>query len=318
MAKKSRKLSGIKINEISLVDLPANKQSFLFFKRDGSEEKDLVEKAKKIKIGIESDGTVGGTTISVNGKKLVNLRNFDFNFYGTDPKSTIHASYSKESSDEGGFKRTETYYLSKGDVMDSKVLKVLQKYLDTDEIDFEKKASDEEIQKALVLITEQYQESFPEDLENAIGLIAKCAADRRDVEKDDKDDLEKAGAKFSKDVLKKLQAVLAAVEALKTVLPEAGTSTQKSDGNVSDEVAKQIASLGEAVSKLSKEKGVDKNTSKEDLQKTLEALTKRLSDIERGGAVKKSIADDADDDDNGSNTGSEDDKVKWPTITGQK
>ena len=200
--------------------------------------------------------------------------------------------------------------------MDSKVLKVLQKYLDTDEIDFEKKASDEEIQKALVLITEQYQESFPEDLENAIGLIAKCAAGRCDVEESHKDDLEKAGAKFSKDVLKKLQAVLAAVEALKTVLPEAGTSTQKSDGNVSDEVAKQIAELGEAVSKLGKGKKTDEESGAEELLKSIKDLSERVKGVEESGAVKKSIADEDADEYDKSKEASKD--GHWPTLTGIK
>lgn len=312
---KSRKLSGIKINEISLVDLPANKQSFLFFKRDGSKQEDSIEKAKKIKIAIESDGTVGATTISVNGKKLSGLQDFNFSFYGTDPKQSIHASYSKQTKDGDGFSRTETYHLSKGDVMKEETLKALQKYLGTEEIDFEKKVSEEEIQKALTLIAEQYQESFPEDLEKAVGLIAKCAADRREVGESSKEDLEKAGAKFSKDVLKKLQAVLAAVEALKTVLPEAGTNTQKLDSGVTGDLAKQIVELSEAVAKLDTGKKADEKTSAEELLKSVKDLSSRIKDIEEGGAVKKSITDDGDVDDK-TNTASEDGKAKWPTLTG--
>ena len=314
---KSRKLSGIKINEVSLVDLPANKQSFLFFKREGSKQGDPVVKAKKIKIAIESDGTVGSTTISVNGKKVSNLRSFDFSFYGTDPKQSIHASYSKESSDGDGFKRTETYYLSKGDVMKSELLKALQKFLGTDDVDFEKKVNEDEIQKALELITDQYQDSFPADLEEAVGLIAKRAIDRDEDESDgntddDKEDLKKAGAKFSKDVLKKLQAVMAAMDALKTVLPD--TSTQKSADGTTDELSKQIAELSEAVAKMSGIQKTEKKTDPAELLKSIKTLSDRVKEMEEGGAVQKSITDDNENDD--TNT-KDNGKTKWPTITGQ-
>jgi len=94
MAKRG-KLRDINVKEVSLVDLPANKQPFLFFKREGAKESQFVKAKKKIKIEIESNGTVGGTSIAVNGENLGKLRSFDFSFYGSDPKSTINASYSK-------------------------------------------------------------------------------------------------------------------------------------------------------------------------------------------------------------------------------
>lgn len=315
---KRRNLKDIKINEISLVDLPANKLPFLFFKRKGVPQIDPINKAKKkIKITIESDGTVGGTIVSVNGDKLEKLRSFDFSFWSSDPKSTINASYSKETETEDGFSRTESYYLSKGDIMKKETLKAFQDYLGTEDIDFEKKVSEEDIEKALTLITEHYKESFPEDLENAVGVIAKCAANRCEGE-DGKDDLEKAGAKFNKDTLKKLKAVLEAMEALKSILPDAKDTTQKSD-DVTDELAKQITELKEAIGKLSPEKkddGKSKSVAKE-LAETLEDISKRLKVIEKDGATKKSITGDDNDDDTPKGAG-EDGKPLWPTITGQK
>ena len=127
MAKK--KLADIKINEISMVDLPANKSPFLFFKQEGIEQgQTQLTKAKtKIKIEIESNGLVGGTTIRVNGDEVKKLKSFDFSFYGNDPKLAVHASYSKETSSTDGFSRIETYYLSKGVIaMTKEMLKVLQ------------------------------------------------------------------------------------------------------------------------------------------------------------------------------------------------
>lgn len=318
MAKRQGKLKDIHIKELSLVDLPANKLPFLFFKREG--DVDPVNKKKKIEIGIVSDGTVGGTAVSVNGKKLGKLKSFDFSFYGGgDPKSMIHASYTKAASDSDGFSRTETYYLNKGDVMKDSTVKALQEYLGTDEIDFEKKASEEDIEKALLLITKEYKESFPEDLENAIMLIAKSAVVGCNVEGFLKDDLEKAGAKFSKDALQKLKNVLAAVEALKSILPDNKDAKEKSDiSNTSavDTLCKSITQLNESIGKID-DKKEESVASK--LAETLEGLSKRLKSIEDGGVTKKSLEGDetgAANDSKGAGAG-EDGKHLWPTITGQ-
>ena len=314
---KRRNLKNIEIEEVSLVDLPANKLPFLFFKRKGGQQTDPINKAKKkIKITIESDGTVGGTSVSVNGDKLEKLRSFDFSFWSSDPKSTINASYSKETETEDGFSRTESYYLSKGDIMKKETLKALQSYLGTEDIDFEKKVSEEDIEKALTLITEHYKEDFPEDLENAVGVIAKCAANRCEVENGE-DDLEKAGAKFNKDTLKKLKAVLEAMEALKSILPDAKDATEKSGGDATDKLAKQITELKEAIAKLGPEKKGGSKSDLEELTKTLKDVSDRLQTIEKDGATKKSITGDDGDDDTPKGAG-EDGKELWPTLTGKK
>ncbi len=304
---KHGKLKDITVKEVSLVDLPANKLPFLFFKRQGTKDSDSVSKAKKIKIAIESDSTVGGTAITINGKKLSKLKSFDFSFYGGgDPKQRIHASYTKGSDDSDGFSRTETYYLSKGDIMDKKTKKALEKYLGTDDIDFEKQATEEDIAKALQLVTEHYQESFPEDLEKAVGVLAKSAAIKAEV-KEEHDDVEKAGAKFSKDVLEKLRGVVEAVEALKGVLPEA-SSTKKSDGT-DNELVKRIEELSKVVGALEGNTKEEKKEDTSDLAKTLYSISKRLETIEKSGACKKSIdGDDSDGDDNDNGD------VKWPSL----
>ena len=58
MAKQRGNLKDIRINEISMVDLPANKSPFLFFKREGKGQTQLTKAKKKIKIEIESNGLV--------------------------------------------------------------------------------------------------------------------------------------------------------------------------------------------------------------------------------------------------------------------
>lgn len=305
MAKPKRgSMKDIHIDEISLVDLPANKQPFLFFKQKGSQQIESVNKATKIEIGIVSDGTVGGTKVSVNDDDLENLRSFDFSFYGDDPKATVHASYSKVTDDVDGFSRTETYFLSKGEIMSKELLKKLQEFLGTDEIDFEKKIDEKEVLKALTLITKEYQETFPEDLENAVGVIAKCAA--RSYNKD----VEKAGAKFSKDVIAKLKAIIAAVEAL---LPsESKESKEKSETNEEpSELAKQVAELTEAVANLNPEKKDNDKVGAAELKKALKEISERVQAMETDGVEKKSITGDET-----KEKGT--DEVRWPSFQPKK
>jgi hypothetical protein len=311
---KPKNLSNIKIKEVSLVDLPANKLPFLFFKRDGAKVSQFVKAKKKITIEIESNGMVGGTKVKVNGDDLGKLRSFDFSFYGDDPKQAIHASYSKVTESVDGFSRTETYYLTKGKPMNEKTLKALKKYLGTDEIDFEKKVDEEEIQKAITLISEHYQDSFPEDLVNAVGVIAKCAASSYAVKTED---VAKAGARLSKDMIKKLKAI---IEALAGLMPDESqfTSTKKSDTDgETSELEKQIAELKEAIVKLDPAKKDDDKSSLTELTKQLKEVSESVSALEKGDATKKGITGDDTDNDEPKGAG-EKGEILWKSFQPQK
>jgi len=209
------------------------------------------------------------------------------------------------------------FYKRKGHTMNEKVLKSLQTYLGVEDIDFEKKVDNAEIEKALNLISEHYKADFPEDLENAVGVLAKIAVNS--CKEDDSEDIEKVGAKFSKDVIAKLKAVVEAVDALKSILPDVKEETKKSDGGgETSELEKQIAELKESVAKLGTGKESDDKSSIAELTKTLKDVSGRLATIESGGAVKKSIEDqDNDGDENVQKGAGEDGKKLWPTITGQ-
>ena len=307
---KRGKLKDIKINEVSLVDKPANKLPFLFFKREGAKESQFVKAKKKIKIEIESNGTAKGTKILVNGDELGKLRDFSFYFYGNDAQSPVSCNYSKIVDDKDGFKRTETFYLSKGEIMNEKTLKALQTYLGKDDIDFEKKVGEEEIEKALTLISEHYKESFPEDLENAVGVIAKCAANSFAV-KNDKD-VEKAGARLSKDMIKKLKVI---IESLKSILPEVAEPKEKSggDGNETDELAKQLSLLKEAIGKIGTEKEDDGKPDVAEITKQLKEVSERLATVEKEGATKKSITGDGPDKDDLKGAG-ENGEILWKSL----
>jgi len=307
---KHGKLKNIKIDEVSMVDLPANKLPFLFFKREGTGQRQLTKAKKKININIESDGTGKGTAITINGDKLSEVRDFSFYFYGNDAQSPVSSSYSKVVETEDGFKRTETFYLSKGVfTMTKEMLKALQDYFGTEDINFEKKVDEEVIQKAIELITKEYKEDFPEDLDEAIGVLAKCASGGYQVKKDE--DLEKAGAKFSKDVLKKLRAVLASVEALKSILPDIKGSTEKSKNDNVDELTKQLTELKETIAEMAKSSDSEK---KDKLTETIDAMKKQIEILENDGATKKSINGQDNDNDDEPKGAGENGEVLWKSF----
>ncbi len=309
----TRELKDIILREVSLVDKPANKKKFLFFKQEGKPAKSSPKKLKKkLNITIESDGTIGGTKIIVNKNELADLRSFDFSFYGNeDLTRAINCSYSKFVEDDDGFSRSETFYLSKGDsLMDEKIKKQLEEYFGEDtEVDFEKAEESGAIVKALETVN-AYRGDFPDDLQKAVGIVVKQAGicdtiiskvmenqDKDAKDNDDKKKMEKAGAKLSKDTLKKITDALAA---LKSIIPELKENTEKSD------LEKAIEEMKNKIDGMEKK---DEDNTKEKLTKTLEELTKRLETVEKGTTGKKGI-EGQDDDDNTN----KDEKI-WPSIS---
>lgn len=332
-----RELKDIEPAEVSLVDKPAIRRKFLFFKQDGKPS-DSINKEIDLKVMIESDGTVGGTVITINDEKVGELQSFDFSFWSrSDPSSAVSCSYTKLVEDKDSFKRTETFYLSKGDglMLTKETLQLLQKVIGTEDVAVLQKALSKELpiadfDKALTTVDE-YKAEFPEDLGNAIVVLAKSAGANyhRLSEaatgdgKDKKDAIDKAGAKFSKDVLAKVQAVLKAVEALKTALPVEKSSTEKAgDGdNVSaDAIAKLSDDLAKLTKAVSETPGSSEPAAAEQLKKLndeLEKLTKavkqsdeRIENVEKHTGTKKGVTGQ---DDDGSGKGG-----NWPSITGTK
>lgn len=312
---KARSLKDITLAEVSLVDKAANKKKFLFFKQEKEQATDAKKKAKKLKkkinIVIDSDGTVGGTKIVLNKEELKDLRDFSFSFWGdSDMDRAVSASYSKFVENDDGFSRSETFYLSKGNVkMDAKIQEQLKEYFGEEEIDFEKASENEAIVKALKTINE-YKEDFPDDLKSAVAEIAKQAGmySPQKVEKkeeENKDEVKKAGAKLSKDSLKKITDALATLKSLLPALKEDAGNTEKSD------VEKSISELTTTIEQL--EKKNDKETEKETdskLTKVLTDLTKRLETVEKGTGVKKSLDDQDNDDEEVNKTG----EKRWPSF----
>ena len=197
--------------------------------------------------------------------------------------------------------------------MNDKLKKALETFFGDESVDFEKKSSEEDIAKAVELINEHYKADLPEDLEKAIGLIAKSAAGCVEAEVSE---VNKAGAKFSKDAIKKLQAIIAAVEQLKSILPEADTATQKSvDGSELADFVSKLEGLKDVLSEVSK-KGTKETDDTSELAKTLKGISERLEAIEKDGIKKTSI--EGDDNDGGDKDSDKSTESKWPTLSGQR
>jgi len=273
----------------------------------GSDTK--VSKEEKIKINIESDGTIDGTKITLNGDEVKELKDFSFHFYSGEgdvyPTKPVSCSYSKIVKEEDGFHHSETFYLTKGDTsMNPEILKMLQEYLGDEKIDIEKaeelsdKAVDA-IKEALKLVN-KYKGDFPDDLTKAVGTLAKYAGYGYGYPaKKEKEDVSKSGAKFSKDTLDKLAKAVEALEALKSVLPKLKEETQKSD------VEKTVEKLNKSIEELEKK---NKAEADEGLAKTLKELTNRLETVEKGTGIKKSVTSQD------GNNGADADK-RWPSFS---
>lgn len=312
---KTRKLKDIETREVSLVGKPANMRPFLFHKQEDSTKESQSKQAKKLKtklnIVIDSDGTVSGTKIVVNKEEIENMRDFSFSFWSNSDMNPVSCSYSKFVETDDGFSRSETFYLTKGNLkMDKKTIELLKAYLGLDEIKVEDlKQNPEDINKAMSLINE-YRADFPDDLKDAVGVIAKSIApvEKADEKKDtkEKDDVEKAGAKLSKDTLKKLTDALSA---LKSLIPEVKSKTEKSDDSEDkqDEVTKALEDLVKSVEDIEKKQT---DATESEALSLLKDLGKRLKVVEKASGGKKSI--DGQDDD-------EDDVEKgeklWPSVS---
>jgi len=208
----------------------------------GSDTKAL-NKVNKLKLSIESDGTVAGTRILLDGKELGKLRDFYFSY--VEGTKAVTCSYSKVTATEDGFESTETFYLAKRNENMDELLEQLKDLIgdDFDEEVFTKAELSTEAVNALkgaLKMIDKYKDDLPADLTKALAVLAKYASGYGYPEKKD---VEKAGAKFSKDTLERIKAAVKAMEALKEVLPD--------DTNVSadDDLRKSIDALTSVVSK---------------------------------------------------------------------
>jgi len=238
----------------------------------------------RVQITIDTNGTTDGTSITVNGEKLDNLRSFSFSLYPeAEPK--VSCSYTKAVETDDDFQRTETYYLMKGnDTMDTELITLLKEYFGEDiKIDVEKKEelSDKTLDavKGALKLVNKYKADFPDDLKKAVGTLAKYAGYGY-------------GYPAKKEKVSKAE-------------PDSGQPNEPTS-KTSDpsEIQKSIEELTKSIEKLEQEKN---QQAQKEISKTLEALSKRLEAVEKGTGIKKSV--EGQDDDNESKVSD-----PWPSI----
>ena len=116
---RSRKLKNIRVEEVSLVDHPANLRPFMFVKSaDGTPDPTDIEKQfKALDLAVKSDGTTAGTTITLNGRDIADVRGFMLSLSPMGEDVSIFAEYTVANKGKtgDGFDGFTTYRLSKAD-----------------------------------------------------------------------------------------------------------------------------------------------------------------------------------------------------------
>lgn len=253
--KKPRKLIELNIEEISLVDSPANMKAFYFVKNDE------VQDASSLRIS--SDGTLSGTSVKLNGEEVENIEKLMFSFSPGDDNHPISFSIVQEDGAGSGLSRiNKTNNNSKGVLVMDKLIELMKEFIDddilTDEVKekIEKGISKEDIKvlKDSLSLLSKYKEDFPVEVVKAIGVLIKCAGigmATKPVKKDDSEDIDKAGARFSKETTKLLKEVVAKLENMadaiaglkKLVEPEKPVKKNENDEEKFEVTADEIEEL---------------------------------------------------------------------------
>ncbi|MCK5601947.1 hypothetical protein KAR91_08765 [Candidatus Pacearchaeota archaeon] len=308
MAKKNkpRSLENITLDEVSLVDRAANKRKFLFFKAEDGNVTIPLEKAD-LKVEIESDGTAEGTKVTINGKDLGELTGFSFDFWspeGTDSKGNLSCSYTKVVEDEDGFKRTETFRLNKGETkLNETIAKLLKAYYgnDKDIIVDVTKDSEGEIAKALELINKSYRGDFPDDLGDAVGVLASYAGMGCSTTLTKSSEI---------DVLKK------DLEELRTLITKKQKTEKKDDTSDDTKDNNQIAAVTKAVEAIvekmnKKEDKKEKKSEETSVLELLKSISDRLETVEKSSNGRQSLEET---DENDDETDVKKSSGKWPSL----
>jgi len=234
--KPKRQIRNMQIQEVSLVESPANMRKFLFFKQ---EEGDDI-----LKIEISTDGTKKGTTILVNGEQIEKLDSFYFSLWSNGSDGYVNCDFSKVIATDDGFQRTENYKLAKGaSAMNEKINKVLKAFFGEDR-QVQKVDKDEDrltaVEKAVEAI-KNYRDDMPEELAKAIGSLVECGL--QGLMKNETDDIKtKKNTETDNKQNDNVFAVTKALEEIKVQMETANKANEK--------VSKSVETLGERITKL--------------------------------------------------------------------
>jgi len=188
---------------------------------------------------------------------------------------------------------------------------------DTEE--FEKaKLSDKALDalKGALNLINKYKKDFPDDLKDAVGVLAKYASYGYGYpakKSDDNKDINKAGKTLSKDTVGRVKNVVkvfnelqSVIKALNELLPEEDQKKlKKSDATDGKDADKEFKDALDEVTNIAKK--LEKKLEEKD--QTIEKLNKRLETVEKEKGIKKSIdGQDGDGDDDGKS------KKKWGSF----
>ena len=183
---KRRKLDEIIVEEVSIVDKAANKRRFMFIKRDADGEEIELLKADT-DITIKSDGTSGGTKITINGREIKRVHEASFAFFD-NPDSTdgdsnpVYFRYvtSAAGKSSGGFRQSKTFVLAKAEVVEktehateedlATIGAFVGEDIDVESIDGDRAAS---IAKSLS-VAEDYLDVAPAEFRGAIKELVQA------------------------------------------------------------------------------------------------------------------------------------------------
>lgn len=180
---KKKKITNLEINEVSVVDRPANMIPFAIVKSE--DDKATIEKAESISIEINTDFTIDNTFLKVNGNEIssADLDSFSISFMKQKrdeyagrmyPKYPFYFSYAKMIDGEDGARSLEIYQIEKSDKEQAMTdeLKEATKQLFGEEVDMGELTLSEqkELVKSFSVINE-YSSVLPPDLRTAIGEL---------------------------------------------------------------------------------------------------------------------------------------------------
>ena len=228
--KKKRQLKNIDIEEVSLVDRPANKRKFLLIKREDGEETELT---------IKTDGTADGTTLSVNGGEVSDLKSFWFSLWPPDEfdEGMMMGSYTVTETDGAEFDRETTFNLKKG--MNTMELGTILKSLNIDPTTLGKERTAE-----LESLVKYIPMMAPVDGESALNII-KAALVKEDTPAEG--DPPEVAPQVEELAPGKVAEVKAAMSLLNDSLPEAERSVLKTaEPDKMDLILEAIAGINKA------------------------------------------------------------------------
>jgi hypothetical protein len=286
LKRKGGELRNIKVKEVSIVDAPATRRTWLFLKSD--------VKKTDADIRITSDGTHEGTKLTVNGEEIEDLKSFYFSYFKPAEGEELYidplsCSYTVSSDAEGGFQHEETYNLAKGEdrKMDFVKLGAFVKALTGKDVTEEQfKKMDETTQHELFVLS-QYEGQMPTDLSKAVGHFMKLdeppADPPAETPKDPPEDPPATSGELTPETLASLQTMVDGLTALIT-----GKKVEKGKGGSEDVLAK-LQAFADRIGKL--EKGETPPTENQKVLDLLKSIEDRLQVVEKSSGIEKGILD---------------------------